>query len=84
MLTIILPGGIQKEWHVGEKNPINFGETSMISEIQVDGHELQHIQDQYCGQVAAMTTRVYSIPMPSNKRVIRWFGDIAQTIVANL
>jgi hypothetical protein len=84
MLSITFQSGTVRNWHVGEPICVEYDEVRAIAEIQADGHELEYIENQYSGQVAAMTTKVYSIPRPNNKRVIRWFGDIAQTIVGNL
>lgn len=48
-------------------------EPSDIVEIQADGHELEHI-----------LTNIKGIRTAPNKRVVRWFGDEARFILANL
>lgn len=54
--------------------------------IQADGNELEHIQEQYAKKlwIGNNPETIYSIPMPNNQRVIRWYGDIAKTILSNL
>ena len=54
-----------------------------ISSLQADGQELEHIWNQY-GQNTYAGQIVYSIPIPIDKPVVTWFGDIAKTIIANL
>jgi hypothetical protein len=73
----------EREWHVGQVSPDGW---RRVSHIQADGHELEHIVDRYqCGgQRGNAQTHCYSIPMPMNRRVVRWCGDIAKIIVANL
>jgi hypothetical protein len=63
--------------------------------IQADGDELLYIRQQYGYQAAppdGNTAEIHimpSIPFPKNdegnaKRIIRWYGDIARTILLNL
>lgn len=59
-------------WHIGEKNPVEYGKVNFVREVQADGHELDHIHGNFS-----------RIP-EANKRVVRWFGDHAKFIVANL
>lgn len=77
MLTITfkIPGESiirHKDWHIGEKNPIPYNGVNSVIDIQADGDELRHIQSSFT-----------NIPI-ANVRVMRWFGDIARTIIANL
>jgi hypothetical protein len=61
------------QWHVGEKSPFtNTAEILHIVEVQADGDELEHIYNKAIGVRSAY-----------NARVVRWFGDDAQFIVAN-
>ena len=85
MLHIIFQSGKERKWHIGEKNPVNFDEVNAIQEIQADGDELDYIKKQYCdGNNIESTVTAYSIPLPRNKRVVRWFGDIAKIIISNI
>lgn len=59
-------------WHIGEKNPVDYKKVNEIREIQADGHELEHIHGNFS-----------NIPV-ANKRVVRYFGDIAKFIIGNL
>ena len=60
------------EWHVGESPPILYGDVKDVTEVQADGHELDYIINNMEGLPIAKT------------RVVRWFGDHARFIVANL
>lgn len=68
---------VQSTWYVGDTKP-DIYTCNNIEIIQADGHELNHIQNQYAN------TGAYNIPMPSNTQVIAWYGDIAKTIIRNL
>lgn len=55
-----------------------------IEYLQADGDELEHIKNQYKSAGSMQFEYIYSIPMPMNRIVVRWYGCTAQTIVANL
>jgi len=74
MLYITFESTNVREWHIGEPNPVKWEEAHAIREIQVDGHELEHIKDMF-------DHPSYFFP---RGRVVRLFGDLAKTIVANL
>lgn len=60
------------DWHVGEVFPIfPVDVLDAIVMVQADGHELEHIYEK---------TNWVRIPRP----VVKWFGDDAKFIVANL
>jgi hypothetical protein len=69
MLYVISHCGSQELVHVGKKIAT---EPKDVAEVQADGDELSYI-------VGEMKNVPYSL----NKRVQRWFGDMAQHIVAN-
>ena len=56
--------------------------------IQADGDELLHIMNQYTRKYGDENTQPYvlsfDIPIPTGKSVVRWYGDIARTILLNL
>jgi hypothetical protein len=62
--------------HIGEiipaRNPYD------VLELQADCDELIAIRNLFASD------RTFTIPMPQCNRVVRWFGDIARTIYANL
>ena len=60
------------ELHVPFKNLLKL-ENEEIDFIQADGDELEAITDNF-----------FCLLSPSNKRVVRWYGDIAKTIYFNL
>lgn len=63
--------------HINTIRPVNLENNRAIEFIQADGHELELIQN---------TFRIngrYTIPM-TNKKIVKWHGDIARTIIANL
>ena len=75
MLAIMLVGGTDIGWHVGEKLPLEVtdpDEVARVQMIQADEHELQHIATMFPQFV------------PNGKRVARFYGDVARTIYANL
>lgn len=71
MLYIVVRDGKIHNWHIDEQNPCDT-DPSRVVELQADGHELGHIAMMYPHLVA------------HGKCVVRFFGCIAQTIVANL
>lgn len=76
MLTIMSHTNSQrfwKFWYVGKDNPVSFHEVYDVMEVQADGDELLHIF--HCNPIL--------MPQYSSS-VIRWFGDDAKFIVANL
>lgn len=78
-LDIVFHDGHELTWHIGQKLPIfSTKQIDAISHIQADGDELQHIMNLFS------IDGVFTIPMPKVGRVIRWFGDIAKTIIANI
>ena len=82
--SVKMKSGTICTWHIGQTlPPIKID--SVVS-LQADGDELEHIVDQYqCGgQRANTATYCYSIPMPMDKPVVTWYGDIAKTIIVNL
>lgn len=77
----------ETQWHVGSPKPIeheylfdDYGPHRCYLDIQADGHELEHIKTLF----RTGGNGGYSIPMPVNKRVVRWYGDIAATIIFNM
>jgi hypothetical protein len=60
-------------WHTGKRLPIYHGDIQDVTEIQADGDELRVVLELFGT----------SIPR-TNKKVQRWFGDIAKTIAAAL
>lgn len=82
-LYIITNGKQEKAFHVPftkfEENIIN-----SATMIQADGDELDHIQYRFTTTDAKQYKTGYSIPMPLGGRVVKWYGDIAKTILANL
>jgi hypothetical protein len=62
-----------RSWHVGESSPVANIDVMEIEEVQADGDEL-----------ALIRRNVRNIPdYPSNVHV-RYFGDTARFIVANI
>lgn len=75
-LKIIFIDEDKAEWKVGQNFPWVI---ERIREIQADGDELEHIRDLF------LNRGQYTIPMPfRTMKSVRWWGDIAKTIVANL
>lgn len=74
MLSIQFHSGVERTWHVGKKVPISYQEVNAVNDIQADGHELEHI-------LCMFDHSNFLIP---KGRVVRIFGDLAKTIVANL
>lgn len=73
MMYITLEGErLAREWHVGEPSPIEHQDACGVTEVQADGDELLHVIDLFAG-----------IPV-RERRVLRWFGDDAKFIAANL
>jgi len=73
MLTISFESGRVRDWHVGEKSPVEYGEVSFVEEIQIDGDELEHVKNIFPNSGF--------IP---NIQVVRIFGDMAKLIIANI
>lgn len=84
-LVIKFESGYIKEYHIGLDVPISHEECRAIAEIQANGDELEYIINKYTiNPKAHSSDKRYTIPIPFNTRIVRWFGDIAQTIIANL
>lgn len=73
MLAIIFKTIREKHWHVGQSSFITENEIDSIKFIQADGHELDHIKNM-----------VGNSGMIPEGRVVKIYGDMAKTIVANL
>lgn len=96
MLYIVLSDGHEIEWHVGEPRPEIFQRKESsprgwklaalvdadnpnavalrtVIEVQADGHELKHIHELFT-----------NLPYSKCGGVVRWFGDHAAFIAANL
>lgn len=71
MMTIKINNGMVATWHVGEQCKIGYDLVEDVTEVQLDGHELEYVQ------------RIWQDKLP-NKRVVRLFGDMARNIVGNL
>lgn len=85
MLAIIFQSGTERQWHTGQPTCVRWDEIPAIAHIQADGDELEFIQKQYSdGNNIKSSVVSYSIPLPRNRSVVRWFGSTAQTIIANL
>ena len=64
---------LEKVWYVGQLSSISDDEIDLIKFIQVDGHELDHIK-----------YMVGNSEMIPEGRIVKIYGDLAKTIVANL
>ncbi len=72
MLYIVTNNGNEYSRHIQDDLPkLEKGE--WVLEIQADGHEL-----------AVILQQIEGIPNAPQQRVVRWFGDHAQFIYANL
>lgn len=61
-------------WHVGGKPLDNTADPDKTIMVQADGHELEAICNQFTG-----------LPKGGvRQRVVKWYGDMAKFIVANL
>ena len=60
-----------KTWHVGKKMPDDY--IHLIEFVQAHGDELQEIYRQFA-----------HLPQARLAKVVRWYGDHAKFIVANL
>jgi hypothetical protein len=69
-LYVVTNDNDENQWHVGERK-LDIAAKYVI-EIQADGDELEKIKREVAG-----------IPM-TNQRVVRWFGDDAKFIYANI
>lgn len=76
MLTILTSNGEEHNFHVGQERDILALRLTEISLIEADGDELQHILSRFT------IANQFTIPVP-NKRICRWYGDIAKTIWIN-
>lgn len=82
-LYIIFQSGTHRTWNIGQEIPLKIEEVEAISYIQADGHELEIISQLFCTNPKAHPKdKKYTIPMP-NKGIVKWFGDIARTIILN-
>lgn len=88
LYIILNPTGdtkLEKQWYIGGVKPLNDFEITTISYIQADGDELEHIRVLFTHRFTADITHTHcTIPLPINKRIVKWYGDIAKTIIANL
>ena len=64
---------LEKVWYVGQLSLISDDAIDLIKFIQVDGHELDHIK-----------YMVGNSGMIPEGRIVKIYGDLAKTIVANL
>ena len=71
-LYITVPGMPDLEWHVGKSTDNARQIAEHVTEVQADGHELEHIRDNFMNLPTA------------NRRVVRWHGEMAKFIVGNL
>lgn len=72
MLVVSFADGTDLDWHTGEE--VSFDTTEKLPiEVQADCHELEYIE-----------RRFTNLPMVRNGGVIRWFGDHARFIFANM
>ena len=62
------------EWH-DRDGMVEFPDNDdwEVVEVQADGHEFAYIEKYF-----------HTIPMVTNTRVVRWFGDYAKFIAYNL
>lgn len=72
--------GYEFEWHIGDiHKPFDFSNDAIndsiheVIEVQASGDELQHIRH-----------KLYNIRDNNDQPLIRWFGDEAKFIAANL
>ena len=99
MLVVCFNHGHDVTWHVGDESYIDTfyrvtaeetadevttgkllaTELAKVYMIQADGDELEHIKKMFSGN----EWHGYTIPLP-DKRVVRWVGDLARTILVNL
>ncbi len=73
MLYFVFTKGPERDWHVGEPNPVFPIEVNQITEVQADSEELAYVR-----------TRFWNLPNSNTSSVTRWFGDHAKFIAANL
>lgn len=60
-------------WHVGEELKLTPIDIRYVLEVQADGDELQAVYEKFD-----------NIPTSAWNRVVRWYGDHAKFIAANL
>lgn len=70
-LWVLYKDGTQREHHIPFKQ---LPASTNVALIQADGDELDAIWELFHE----------SIPFPVKKRVVKWTGDIASTILSNL
>jgi hypothetical protein len=70
------------EWYIGNPDPLIYDGARDVIEIQADDDELEHIKNMF-PKVNNSFGSVVSPLIPKGK-VVRLFGDLAKTIVANL
>lgn len=61
-------------WHIGEETKHFHRNAEVFNMVQADGDELMHIVSLFGP----------NMPVPTGKRVVRWYGDFARTILGNL
>jgi len=84
MLSIVFKSGAEVQWHINQKKKWQYKDVADITEIQADGDELEHIKSIFCLKYdGAQVDQRPTIPLPK-VRVVRWFGDIAKTIIGNI
>lgn len=77
MLVILIKdedGTHKKVWHVHEPRP-KLSDSDLVNTVflQADGHELEYVHENF-----------KKIPRTNNRSVVRWYGDHAKFIAANL
>lgn len=72
MAAYFMIGRMEKQWHVNQPLPFRPDDVQVVVEVQADCDELEAIKRQFI-----------NLPM-TNGRVVRWFGDHARFIAANL
>jgi hypothetical protein len=73
-MMYVIVGREEYTWHVGEYNiKLTSSDLSRVSCVQADGDELDYILRNF-----------KNIPVSTNVTVVRWFGDVAKFIAANL
>lgn len=91
-LTIIFENNVAREWNIGQPSPIMYDEAHIVKEIAASGDELERIQAIFGFTFMSSANDgkhmqinwCYSIPMPKHKKHVRWIGEIAKNIAANL
>lgn len=74
-ITFVQDYACQIEWHVGDSKPsFTVAEIAKVECVQADGDELAYLD----------SSKFVNLPMVLGIRVMRWFGNHAKFIVANL